>query len=152
MTNERIAPNACDALLEEHRKLMGQIGELRQWWSELDELGTPKYGEMGTRLKLLREILAEHFREEENGGYLAAALAVAPRFQREAEELCAQHPDFLASLDQFVASLVEAESGMQSWQEVRDQLEHFLSELRRHEARENAVVQSAFGDDIGTAD
>lgn len=152
MANKEVVPSVYEALLEDHRELMRQVGDLREWWSELDDLGTPRYDEMGGRLSSLREILADHFQQEEKGGYLAAALAVAPRFNEEASELCAQHAKFLEALDQFIEQLMTTPPAFQSWQEARDHFEQFLKELRRHEARENAIVQSAFGEDMGTGD
>ncbi len=56
--------------LEEHQDLMRRIAELRKWWSELDALGIRKFGETAFRIEELRDLLAEHFAEEERGGYL----------------------------------------------------------------------------------
>jgi hypothetical protein len=74
------AATSLNAFLEEHQRLARRIAELRQWWWELDELGVRKFGEMAFRVQDLRDLLEEHFAEEELDGYLSSALAVAPQF------------------------------------------------------------------------
>ena len=139
-------------LLAEHRELMRKVAELRQWWEQLDELGSPRFGEMGDRLSELREVLATHFADEEEGGYLASALAVAPQFSERAAQLQKQHAEFLQTLERIIADLKAPEPRCQGWNEARLRVEKFLAQLRQHEAAENAIVQSAFGDDLGHGD
>lgn len=139
-------------LLAEHRELMKRVADVVKWWTELEQIGIPHYHEMGTRLEALRHHLAEHMAEEEKGGYLAEALEVAPRFSREAEELRLQHAEILQAFDDFIGRLMEKEPPFASWQEVRDEFDTLMNTVRQHERRENAIVQSAFGDDLGRGD
>lgn len=141
-----------DLLLEEHRELIAKIAEFSQWWEEVDELGVPRFAEMGDRLQSLRDLLVRHFADEEAGGYLAGVLEVAPRFSREIEELQPQHGELLATLDDFIPRLKSDTPPFGSWQATWHEFDAFLADLRRHEGRENAVVQSAYGLDIGTGD
>jgi hypothetical protein len=138
--------------LEEHQNLTRRIAELRKWWSELDALGARKFGEMAFRVQELRDLLAEHFQEEERDGYLGSALAVAPQFTAQASELCQQHPQFLDRLDNLIMRVRDSEPPSDYWRTARDELEQFLADLRRHERSENAIVQTAFHDDVGTTD
>jgi len=143
---------AVHTFLEEHQHLTHRIAELRKWWSELDALGDRKFGEMAFRVQELRNLLAEHFDEEERDGYLASALAVAPHFSVQAAELCHQHPQFLEQLDNLIARVRDSQPTSDYWRTVRDELEQFLVDLRRHERSENAIVQTAFQVDVGTKD
>lgn len=152
MIDKKTGASPFETMLEEHRELMQQIHELRQHWAEVDEKGGPQEDVLGQRLREFRNHLAEHFEDEERDGYLAAALAVAPRFSREADELCAQHRYFLDQLDRVLAQIMSAASGGESWQACRRLFDEVVTELRRHEGAENAIVQAAFGDDVGTAD
>ena len=152
MTNQTVENQVYHSMLAEHRELMREIADLRRWWKELDEFGLPKYGEMGTRLKELRDHLRAHFEEEEADGYLAAALAAAPRFTHDAEYLRAQHRQFLDTLDRFTADLQATEPHCCNWEDARRRLEEFLTQLREHEAAENAIAHAAFGEDIGSVD
>ncbi len=152
MTKNANSSQSLTRLLEEHRELMGRITELRKWWSELDQFGLPKFGEMGTRVEELRDILAEHFAEEEKDGYLAQALAVAPQYTQKAEELQKQHGQMLETLGDFSDRLELSQPPFESWQKARDEFEGIVAGLRQHERAENEIVQSAFENDIGTGD
>ena len=152
MTKKTTAPHPLSWLMEEHRALMGRITEFRQWWSELDQFGLPKFSEMGTRVEQLRDILAEHFAEEEKDGYLAQALAVAPQFTPKARELQKQHGEILETLNDFSNRLEMREPPFDSWQQARDEFEGIIADFRRHEGAENELVQSAFETDTGTGD
>ncbi len=143
---------SAHTFLEQHQSLSRRIAELRKWWSELDALGARKFGEMAFRMQELRDLLTEHFEEEERDGYLASALAVAPHFSVQAAELCRQHPHFLDRLDSQIARVRDSEPSSDDWRAARDELEQFLTDLRRHERSENAIVQTAFQVDVGTKD
>ena len=140
------------AFLKEHQELGRRMTELRQWWSELDALGMRKFGEMAFRVHEVRDLLAEHFAEEERDGYLSAALAAAPQFSRPAETLREQHAQFLERFDRMVARLRESEPSSQYWRALRDEIEQLIADLRQHEQSENAIVQAAFESDLGTND
>ena len=152
MSNETLAQHDFGALLAEHGELMGEIAELRRWWDEVEQLGVPRFGEMGSRLKLLRDHLQSHFEIEEAGGYLAGVLAVAPRFSEEARRLCMQHRQLLNTLDSFIERLTALEPPFHGWDETREEFDGFLLQLHRHESAENEIIQSAFNQDAGTVD
>ena len=138
--------------LEEHQNLTRRIAGLRKWLSELDALGARKFGEMAFRVQELRDLLAEHFQEEERDGYLASALAIAPQFTAQAADLCQEHPQFLDRLDNLIARVRDSEPPSDYWRTARDELKQLFADLRRHERSENAIVQNAFHDDVGTTD
>ncbi len=152
MPAEPQALSSLHAFLKEHQEVARRIAELRQWWSELDALGIRKFGEMASRVRELRDLLAEHFAEEERDGYLSAALAAAPRFSKLAGTLCEQHGQFLERLDHLIARLRDSEPTSHYWRASRDEIEGLIFDLRQHEQSENAIVQAAFEDDLGTKD
>ena len=144
--------STLNAFLKEHQELARRVAELRKWWTELDELGIRKFGEMAFRVQELRDLLAEHFADEERGGYLGSALAVAPQFASQAATLCTEHAQFLERLDHLVARLRDSEATSNYWRASRSEIEQVIADLRRHEQRENAIVQAAFEQDLGTND
>lgn len=152
MISQQETRQQFETLFDAQCELMKQVDDLRQWWREVDELGVPKYGEMVSRIQVLRDSVAAHFRSEEEGGYLAAALAIAPQFTQQAEILLAQHAGFLESLDRFATNLQADHPAFNSWQDVRDEFDKFVLEIRKHESAENAIMQAAFGEDIGNCD
>ncbi len=144
--------STLNAFLKEHQELARRVAELRKWWTELDELGIRKFGEMAFRVQELRDLLAEHFADEERGGYLGSALAVAPQFASQAATLCTEHAQFLERLDHLVARLRDSEATSNYWRASRSEIEQVIADLRRHEQRENAIVQAAFEQNLGTND
>jgi len=140
--------NSLRAFLEEHQKLTRGIAELRRWWSELDELGIRKFGEMASRVQELRVLLADHFAEEESGGYLSSALAAAPEFTAQAAALGGEHAQFLERLDHLIARLRDSEDASNYWRASRAEVEQIVVDLRQHEHQENALVHAAFKDDV----
>jgi hypothetical protein len=152
MTPETRDRSSLNSFLKEHQELARRIAELRKWWTELDELGIRKFGEMAFRVQELRDLLAEHFTEEERGGYLSSALTAAPQFAPQAATLCAQHPQFLERLDHLIGRLRDSEPTSTYWRASRSEVEQVIADLRQHEQRENAIVQAAFEQDLGTND
>jgi len=152
MAEDMIPADDLNLLLAEHRALLTQISELREWATAVGEHGIPHFGEMGTRMEQLRDRLRDHFAEEEKGGYLSPIMEIVPRFAGEIEELGGQHGELLLTLDRFIARLHETEPPFASWQQAMREFEKFIGALRRHESRENVIVQAAYGQDIGAAD
>lgn len=101
-------PNALsfEGVVTEHHELMKNLGALRNWWSELAEIGSPRFGERGNRVKELRTILAAHFEIEEAGGYLSTALAAAPHLAPRADRIAGPAPSISRPDRQFVYSVV----------------------------------------------
>lgn len=139
-------------LVQEHNELNQRIDALREWRTQLCQLGQPRFGELGTRLRGIRELLTDHFTAEEAGGYLAAALKTAPQFARRAEELQKQHGELLADLDEMAVRLTSSPPQYENWAEACREFDEFLTRLRTHEHAENEIVQSAIENDPGNAD
>ena len=111
--------------------------------------------DVGTRVEMLRllrkleHLLPEHFEYEEAGGYLAEALAVAPRLTRRAQRLRGEHSEFSAKLAALADRAREAGESPGSWTALAAGVRKFTYELRHHELEENSLIQDAFTDDIG---
>jgi hypothetical protein len=144
-------PQMLQVMSHAHEVLRKQIADLRQFWSEVSQLGQgPKYEEMGGRVKRLRDILADHFASEERGGYLADAVNTAPRLSESAKTLESQHAEFLKTLDRFIGRLANCESAYHCWEDVGAEFEDFMQRLDQHEADEMSLVRQAMtnGDEV----
>lgn len=139
-------------LKEAHEALQRSIQDLRQWWRELEQLGKPRFGEMGTRVHALRELLSEHFRLEEEGGYLKEPLNAAPHRAPQAQALRADHTAILADLERLARQLEAAPCELDCWTAAWHELAAVLARLERHEHEENEFWQTAIDDDVGAAD
>jgi hypothetical protein len=100
----------------------------------------------------LVETVSAHFQLEERGGYFADAVRRAPHLQATAVELQAQHGPLLESLKalrELAQLAVKSDAG---WASFEEKLVHFTDELLQHEAGERALLQRAYGQDIGAGD
>jgi hypothetical protein len=136
----------AEALHEAHVSLLGDL-------QELDEAVRPGSGqgpaELGTRLGKVRAHLLDHFRFEEEGGYMAPVLKEEPRLAPEAQELLNEH----GQLAQALNGLIQEVSGAGSLEEaVRDRVRAWVKQVRHHEAQENHIVQEAYYSGGATGD
>lgn len=131
---------ALRPLLDGHEQLVDQIEAIRQWWQELDEVGRPKFGEMGDRIAEFREMLAAHFADEERGGYLQAAIQGKPELNEAAKALRKQHPQLLADTDALIEQLKSCDPLVECWRDARERFEALVEAIRRHESEENVLI------------
>jgi hypothetical protein len=131
-------PTFAEAMHEAHTVLFGNL-------KELDEAVRPESGKrgaaLGTCLEQVRAHLLEHFRFEEQGGYIAPVLREEPRFSSEIQELLAEHGRLARDLD---ALIHEARAPGTSQEVLRDRIRAWVKVLRHHESRENQLVQEAY--------
>ncbi len=101
--------------------------------------------------------LQSHFFHEEEGGYMCEALERAPRLTKQADQLYEQHEtlaEMLGELRDFVGRgrPAGARPSDDWWRELAEQFQTFGKQLLRHETDEDALVQEAFIQDVGTCD
>lgn len=129
------------ALLDSLAASLGAVAE------RPDDVGTRV--EMLRLLRQLERLLPEHFLYEEAGGYLAEALAAAPRLTRRAQRLRSEHSGFSMRLAALANRAREAGESPGSWKALGTGVRKFTYELRHHEMEENCLIQDAFTDDLG---
>jgi len=93
--------------------------------------------------------VAEHFRLEEQNGYLDAVSKREPRLGRAIAELAPEHGRLLQAADGLVER-ARARGGAD--ESFGDEVRKWVEAVRRHEGRENDLVQDAFNLDIGAED
>jgi hypothetical protein len=97
----------------------------------------------------LRAHVAEHFRCEEQGGYMATVLERRPQSERAVQHLLGEHRPLLDGLD---ALLREAGAAKRIDDDFRARVRTWADSLRHHEAAENVLVEDTFNQDIGQKD
>ena len=139
-----ITEGECDVgkLLSEHHELLEHICSIRDWVGGVTELGTPRFGELGSRLIPLREDLALHFAEEESGRYSEEAPFDTSEKMLELRE---QHQEILQQLDLLIGRLRAKEPEFRSWQAAVERVESLIADICHHERHETSVIQSAEG-------
>jgi DnaK suppressor protein len=96
--------------------------------------------------------LPERFQIEESGGYLAEALAAAPRFSNRATRLVRQHGDFSRRILGITKEAESAAESDQAWTQIHLHFRHLSLDLLAHEQAEADILESAFLDDLGGVD
>ncbi|WP_339687428.1 hemerythrin domain-containing protein [Gimesia maris] len=131
-------------LLDGHEQILEHIKELNHWWRELDERGLPKYGEMGTRMEGLRDLLSKHFHDEEQEGYFKPVMDESPGFCIMVPDFREKHKKFLTQIGDFSTRLKQSEPPFQNWNEALTELQGLLDELRISENEEIQHVREAY--------
>jgi hypothetical protein len=127
------------ALLEDLRKL-----EVAVQPSSQEELA-----ELRARLSTTSKHITEHFRFEEQNGYMDIVRKREPRLERSIQQLAEEHRRLRQSLDMLVGELGAATNLNDAF---REGVRQWIEQVRQHETRENDLVQDAFNMDIGAED
>jgi hypothetical protein len=149
LMSEHTTPNrpaVAEDLARAHRALLDDLRRLEDAARPSAEEGLEG---LRARLAATRAHLAEHFRFEEEDGYLDAVRQSEPRLERAVEHLAEEHRSLMQTLD---ALLALARGAAPPEDRLREGLRQWVKEVRKHEARENDLVQDAFTQDIGTKD
>jgi hypothetical protein len=138
--------NVRDALLAAHRAL---LKDLQGFQAAAHALSAEPLTDLLSSIGRTREHLAEHFRLEEQNGYMAGVLLREPHLQRAVDRLAAEHGELLGSLDELRA---EAEAAQATLAALRLKAARWVQRVRRHERSENALLQDAFTVDLNAED
>jgi hypothetical protein len=141
--------------LRDREEILGEHAQLQQMLSSVRETILDRASSRQVVREMLDElaqVLLDHFRHEEAGGYFSAALAIAPRLTERATELVRQHPVLMAQLAALQAHAASRQPTEPWWQQLQLGFAAFFDEFGRHEAGENMLLQDAFHDDLGAED
>lgn len=92
------------------------IGDLRCWLYQVEQLGTPRFGEAGFRLRHLRELVLLAGQSE-------------PRCNMDTNFNAVYWNPLLGQLGRWIESLEQDLPPFESWQIVEDQLNEFCDQL-----------------------
>ena len=135
----------AEALRRAHAALLDDLRKLEQ---ATRPAGGDGAADLRARLRLTRAHLAEHFRFEEQDGYLDPVRQREPRLERTIARLAGEHRWLVHSL-----KLLIREAGDTITSEgIGKRIRAWVRSVRRHEAEERDLVQDAFNTDIGTKD
>ena len=131
-----------EALLRAHRALLGDLRALEEG---VRPGGKESLSALRTDLEATRLHLAEHFAFEEQNGYLDSVRKLQPYLERAVQLLLEEHRELSASLRTLAA---EAESAPALAEGLREKVRAWVQQVRRHERREDSLVQDAFNIDL----
>jgi hypothetical protein len=93
--------------------------------------------------------LEDHFRFEEQNGYLDTIRNREFRLSHSIQHLAKQHQSLLETLDALIAA---AEAATSIDRGLADEITKWINDVREHEIRKNELVQDAFNFDIAAED
>jgi iron-sulfur cluster repair protein YtfE (RIC family) len=149
---DRSDPVILAHLLAEHRDLFHLMQSVRSAFATDDSPTSERRAEVLASLHDLRDHLAEHFVQEETGGFLEEAVTRVPRLSAAARSIVTQHPALLAELDHLITDLDPVANGAEAWHRADHAFEAFSAHMAAHERSENAVVQEGYNEDLGLVD
>ena len=94
------------------------------------------------QLRHLRDELARHFAEEDEGGCLEEAVARCPAVADQAMWVAWEHPLLLNELDSLTSQLVERQEVSDAW---REDFLRLTKKLIAHEEAEDRIMSRALG-------
>ena len=146
MTMETSEKTFAEALHEAHADLFRDLLQL----DESVRLGSGEgQSELSARLEKLRTHLIDHFRFEEQDGYMAPLLKEEPRIGPVVQELLDEHRQLAEALD----ALLHEVSAVQSLREgFPERVRAWVKHVRQHESRENSLVQEVYYSSGATGD
>ena len=151
---DRANPTVMGHLLAQHRELHDLLMESKAVFEEAGSQRPPAVAAAAAaeRVRQLRDYLARHFKQEEQGGYLEDSLASMPRLSGAVRRVLAEHPALLADLDGLLHRLSARDSDGEAWRQAGCDFEAFASRLLAHERHENEVLQEGYNEDLELAD
>jgi hypothetical protein len=141
----------ADALRRAHESLLRELGNLEQAVRPIS--GNRRSGDgriaLIDRLEATLVHLTEHFRFEEQNGYMHAVRQREPRLERAVQHLADEHRELKESLETLIAK-ARAASGLED--SFRSEIRAWIESVWRHESRENELIEDAFNLNISAAD
>ena len=139
---------AIESIQQEHEALREKLRHIHDVLAAHDTPGE----RLSVLLRNLHDALVVHFSNEEFHGFFGEITAHAPQLKSSADKLCAEHLGMLhraSELGRFAAAGTGSEAW---WRELRAGFQVFSKQLMHHESNENALLQQAYQEDIGTND
>lgn len=147
--SSRVDPVILGHMLAEHRDLHARILALKAAFAPAEPPGPPAVGEIRGLLLALHERLADHFAQEERGGFLEESISRMPRLSAAARSVVGEHPRLLAELHALLEHVPIQDIPPLEWSEVKRRFSDFAEHLFAHERSEHAVVQQGYNEDFG---
>jgi predicted nuclease with TOPRIM domain len=122
------------------RQALAEAGE--QQWKQ------PAIENVVDCLRNLRCCLKAHFAQEDIGGYVEEALALAPHLSSKGERLCRQSRALYERVERLTHDAEKLQRADSKWPELQQRFENLAAALLAHEKAELELVQAAFNEDL----
>jgi hemerythrin-like domain-containing protein len=136
----------AEALVQAHASLLKDVQQLEETirGGSADGLESVRAG-----LDATEAHIAEHFRFEEQNGYMNVVRQREPRLEHAIQRLAEEHRELAQSL---AALREEARTARSLSDSFLDEVRHWLERVRQHEWHENDLIQDALVADLSAED
>lgn len=135
-----------EALCQAHEELHDNLGKLE---SVVRPASRGGLAELKERLDTVSKQITDHFRFEEQNGYMDAVSKREPWLDRTIQQLREEH----RQLEQSLGALIgDARTVTSMDNAFREKIRGWIESVRHHESRENELLQDAFNRDIAAED
>jgi hypothetical protein len=138
--------SVAEALSRAHQALLNDLAKLKDSLNQASGQGLQA---LCTQLNTTRKHILEHFRFEEQDGYMEKVRKREPRLEHTIELLAGEHQHLARSLDLLIAKAGDAQSLDNA---LRESVREWIGTVRQHEIREDELVQDVFNMDISAED
>ena len=121
------------------RDLSRSLEGIRDWMSEVNQLGIPHFGETASKLQPLRESLSTHFQREDTMLEKLAEFypSTSPEVKAFRRQTSLDHQSLLSRLDDLHSRLKEIDPPFESWTAAMDEVDVFFDAMEQHELQES---------------
>ena len=145
--------SVIEKVLEEHRsitRLLQQILDILD--RGLEAMVATGWEELRRQTSDLASHLREHFRLEEEGGFMTPVLELQPTAAPAVEALMQEHHFILERLDSVRQQISDSASPRRTTENPMEALKRVIESLKNHERAEDALIQAVYAQDIGIED
>ena len=133
-------------LLKVHKVLEAELEKLDKTVSPAAQTALT---DLYTCLDKIHSHLLHHFQFEDEGGYMADVVSMAPQKNRLVEDLHAEHKVLGEEIGHLVDQAKVVEGSLDA---LRQKITAWVAKVEAHEHQENTLVQEAYNLDIGNKD
>ncbi len=138
--------NLAEGLLRAHRALENEMERLQK---QVTITTHEELTSLGASLEKVHTHLLNHFRFEEQDGYMTEVAQRAPQKDRTIQALLDEHQTMAQKLEELRKETGQAITYLDS---LCSKIQDWIKQVNDHEQRENALVLDAFQVDIGNKD
>ena len=145
--------SVIEKVLEEHRTITRLLEQILGTFAQKSGASrVNEWKDLRPKLADLHVHLKEHFRLEEEGGFLAPVLEVLPTASSSVDALMGEHRLLLEQVNTLLHRIDASTRENQLDASLVLQIQQFAEMLKKHERSEDSLIQKVYAEDIGTDD
>jgi len=139
-------------IAKEHENLNKQMAKIKS--AIMQEVTSENFSDWRLdfiwQLRDFNNELLKHFDLEEEGGFMAEVLKVAPHTEHKVQALKDEHKKIIADVDKLLAELKSvSEKNAEKMSHIRTSINEIIMVLHSHESAENQLMQKAYYREYG---